>query len=78
MLDMGFIRDVRKVIARLPKKRQTLLFSATMPQEIAELSKTLLREPVRVEVTPQSSTVDAIRAAALPGGARRTKNACFR
>ena len=60
MLDMGFIHDVRKVIDRLPKQRQTLLFSATMPQEIAELSKKILINPVRVEVTPQSSTVDAI------------------
>lgn len=60
MLDMGFIHDVKKVIARLPEQRQTLLFSATMPQEIAELSKTILVNPVRVEVTPQSSTVDAI------------------
>ncbi len=60
MLDMGFIHDVRKVIARLPEKRQTLLFSATMPQEIADLSRTILKDPVRVEVTPQSSTVDAI------------------
>ena len=60
MLDMGFIHDVRKVIARLPEKRQTLLFSATMPQEIAELSRTILIDPVRVEVAPQSSTVDAI------------------
>ncbi len=60
MLDMGFIHDVRKVIARLPQKRQTLLFSATMPQEIADLSKTILIDPVRVEVTPQSSTVEAI------------------
>ena len=60
MLDMGFIHDVKKVIARLPKQRQTLLFSATMPQEIAELSKTILIDPVRVEVTPQSSTVEAI------------------
>ena len=60
MLDMGFIHDVRKVIARLPERRQTLLFSATMPQEIAELSKKILHDPVRVEVTPQSSTVDAI------------------
>ena len=60
MLDMGFIHDVKKVIARLPKQRQTLLFSATMPQEIAELSKTILVDPVRVEVTPQSSTVEAI------------------
>ena len=60
MLDMGFIHDVRKVIARLPKKRQTLLFSATMPQEIAELSQQILYKPVRAEVTPQSSTVEAI------------------
>lgn len=60
MLDMGFIHDVRKVIARLPQKRQTLLFSATMPHEITELSKTILRNPVRVEVAPQSSTVEAI------------------
>ncbi len=60
MLDMGFIHDVRKVIAKLPEKRQTLLFSATMPMEIAELSKTILIRPARVEVTPQSSTVDAI------------------
>ena len=49
---MGFIHDVRKVIARLPEKRQTLLFSATMPQEIADLSRTILKNPVRVEVTP--------------------------
>ena len=61
MLDMGFIHDVRRVIDRLPEKRQTLLFSATMPQEIAELSKKILIEPVRVEVTPQSSTVEAIQ-----------------
>ena len=60
MLDMGFIHDVRKVIDRLPQRRQTLLFSATMPQEIADLSKKILHNPVRVEVTPQSSTVDAI------------------
>lgn len=61
MLDMGFIRDVRKIISWLPQERQTLLFSATMPREIAELSQTILKDPVRVEVTPQSSTVDAIR-----------------
>jgi len=60
MLDMGFIHDVRKVIARLPSKRQTLLFSATMPQEIADLSKQILIDPIRVEVAPQSSTVEAI------------------
>ena len=60
MLDMGFIHDVRKVIARLPSDRQTLLFSATMPQEIEELSRTILRSPIRVAVTPVASTVDAI------------------
>lgn len=60
MLDMGFIHDVRKVLARLPQTRQTLLFSATMPAEIAALAKQILTDPVRVEVTPVSSTVDAI------------------
>jgi ATP-dependent RNA helicase RhlE len=60
MLDMGFIHDVRKVIAALPTERQTLLFSATVPNEIATLSASILRDPVRVAVTPVSSTVDAI------------------
>src|SRR5690606_21022529 len=54
MLDMGFIHDVRKVIAALPSKRQTLLFSATMPQDIQDLADRILVEPVRVEVTPQA------------------------
>lgn len=62
MLDMGFIHDVKKVIALLPKQKQTLLFSATMPPEIQELTKKLLRNPVKVEVTPVSSTVDLIDA----------------
>lgn len=62
MLDMGFIHDVRKVIALLPRKRQTLLFSATMPDEILALTKKILHQPVSVEVTPVSSTVDAIDA----------------
>ncbi len=60
MLDMGFIRDVNKIIEKLPSKRQTLLFSATMPQDIAELSKKLLKNPKRVEVTPESTTVERI------------------
>jgi len=60
MLDMGFIRDIKKVIAKLPKVRQTLLFSATMPNDIAELAKSLLKDPVRVEVTPQSTTLAKI------------------
>jgi ATP-dependent RNA helicase RhlE len=60
MLDMGFINDVRKIVAALPKTRQTLLFSATMPREIADLAASLLRQPVRVEVTPQATTVERI------------------
>ena len=60
MLDMGFINDMKKIIAKLPAKRQTLFFSATMPPEIAGWIQTLLVNPVRVEVTPVSSTVDRI------------------
>src|SRR5207302_4853961 len=52
MLDMGFIHDVKKIVALLPKQRQTLLFSATMPTAIARLAAGILRDPVRVEVTP--------------------------
>ena len=60
MLDMGFVHDVKKVIARLPAKKQTLFFSATMPPEIVRLVNSLLVEPVKVTVTPVSSTVDSI------------------
>ncbi len=60
MLDMGFSRDVKKILAFLPVTRQTLLFSATMPQEIVRLTKSILKNPVKVEVTPVSSTVDSI------------------
>ncbi len=60
MLDMGFIHDVRRVIEQLPEERQTLLFSATMPDAIAELSQRILRQPVRVEVTPERLTVERI------------------
>ncbi len=60
MLDMGFIHDVKKVIAKLPEKRQTLFFSATMPPEIQKLAAVLLKHPAKVEVTPPSSTVDKI------------------
>ncbi|WP_291786017.1 DEAD/DEAH box helicase [Cecembia sp.] len=61
MLDMGFIHDVKKIIALLPKKRQTLFFSATMPPEIQKLADSLLTKPAFVEVTPPSSTVDKIQ-----------------
>jgi ATP-dependent RNA helicase RhlE len=60
MLDMGFIHDVRRVVAALPKQRQTLLFSATMPKEIQELAQNILISPVHVEVTPQATTVEKI------------------
>ncbi|MEO9069715.1 MAG: DEAD/DEAH box helicase [Ginsengibacter sp.] len=60
MLDMGFIHDVRKIIALLPEKRQTLFFSATMPPEITRLSASILTNPVRVEVAPVSSTAENV------------------
>lgn len=60
MLDMGFIHDVKKIIACLPQERQTLLFSATMPSEITALAASILRDPVTVSVTPVSSTVETI------------------
>jgi ATP-dependent RNA helicase RhlE len=60
MLDMGFIHDIRRIVAKLPAKRQTLLFSATMPAEIADLANNMLRDPVRVAVTPAATTVERI------------------
>jgi len=60
MLDMGFINDIRKIVSKLPAKRQTLFFSATMPKDIAELADAMLRDPARVAVTPVASTVDRI------------------
>ncbi len=60
MLDMGFIHDIKRLLPLLPKQRQTLCFSATMPVAIATLSKSILNQPVRVEVAPASSVVDAI------------------
>jgi ATP-dependent RNA helicase RhlE len=60
MLDMGFINDIRKIVAKLPIRRQTLFFSATMPKDIAELAEQMLRDPARVAVTPAASTVERI------------------
>jgi len=68
MLDMGFIADIRKIVARLPKERQTLFFSATMPPEIASLAGEMLRNPARVSVTPPASTVDRIEQRAIHVG----------
>jgi len=61
MLDMGFIHDIKKIIALLPQKRQSLFFSATMPTNIVNLSQSILHKPVKVEVAPQSSTADTIQ-----------------
>jgi len=60
MLDMGFIRDIRKILKMLPKNRQNLLFSATMPPSISGLADSFLRDPVRVEITPEEVAVDRI------------------
>ncbi len=60
MLDMGFIHDIRKIIAKIPRKRQTLLFSATMPSSISKLANSLLNDPKTVEVTPEVVTVEKI------------------
>lgn len=61
MLDMGFIHDVKRLIAVLPRQRQSLFFSATMPPEIVKLASTILINPTKVEVTPVSSTADTIK-----------------
>jgi ATP-dependent RNA helicase RhlE len=60
MLDMGFINDIRKIVSKLPTRRQTLFFSATMPKDIAELAEAMLRDPARVAVTPVASTVERV------------------
>ncbi|MFP4187085.1 MAG: DEAD/DEAH box helicase [Acholeplasmataceae bacterium] len=60
MLDMGFIHDVKRILAHIPKKRQTMLFSATLPKEILDLSAMLLKDPVRISVVPVETTLDAI------------------
>ena len=60
MLDMGFINDIKRIMRQLPKQRQNLLFSATMPGTIVELANQLLHDPVRVEITPEAPTVEAI------------------
>lgn len=61
MLDMGFINDVKKIIAKVPEKKQTLLFSATMPTEIRKFANSILKNPVEVSVTPVSSTAETVQ-----------------
>ena len=68
MLDMGFIHDVRKVIAALPERRQSLFFSATMLPEVVRLARSILNDPVKVEANPVASTVDLVE---QPGAVRR-------
>ncbi len=60
MFDMGFLPDIKRIVAQLPPKRQSLFFSATMPDKIADLANTLLTDPIRVDITPQSTTVERI------------------
>jgi ATP-dependent RNA helicase RhlE len=61
MLDMGFIHDIRKIIAKLPHKRQSLFFSATMPQNIVDLSRKILQNPVKIEATPTATTAETVQ-----------------
>lgn len=63
MLDMGFIHDVHMIIAKLPNKRQSLFFSATMPPEIIKLANSILTQPVSIDITPEFKTVEAIKQA---------------
>jgi ATP-dependent RNA helicase RhlE len=73
MLDMGFVHDVRKIVSAMPKRRQSLLFAATMPSEVARLSGEILVDPVRIEVTPQATPVERIEQSIFhvePGGKR--------
>ncbi len=61
MLDMGFIHDIRKILNELPKERQSLFFSATMPKNIVELSSQILKSPKKISVSPVSSTSETIK-----------------
>lgn len=74
MLDMGLGHDVKRIIAKLPKVRQTMLFSATMPREISKLIDTILVKPVKIQVTPVSSTIDTIKQSVYLVGKRNKKS----
>ncbi len=75
MLDMGFIKPVRRIVSALHPRRQSALFSATMPPEVAELAESLLRDPVRVSVAPQSTTIERIEQSVelIPTGEKRAR-----
>ncbi|MEC7291820.1 MAG: DEAD/DEAH box helicase, partial [Pseudomonadota bacterium] len=80
MLDMGFIPDIEKICKLLPPRRQTLLFSATMPKEIARLAKTFQKDPIRIEVARQSKTAETIaqHVVKLPRGDDKAKRTALR
>lgn len=61
MLDMGFVNDVKKILTKVPAKKQTLFFSATMPEEIRKFSQSILKEPIEINVTPVSSTAETVK-----------------
>ena len=71
MLDMGFINDIKKIIALLPKKRQSLLFSATFSEDIRKLAKTIINHPVEISVTPRNTTVDTVEQWVYPVDKKR-------
>jgi len=71
MLDMGFLPDIKRILAALPRKRQNLLFSATFADEIRELANSLLTSPVSVQVTPRNSTVESVKQSVHPVDAGR-------
>jgi ATP-dependent RNA helicase RhlE len=74
MFDMGFIRDVRRIVAHLPRQRQSMLFSATMPAEVAHLVAEILRDPARIDISPTTVTADNIdqRVYFVPAQEKRT------
>jgi ATP-dependent RNA helicase RhlE len=74
MLDMGFIHDIKKIIALLPKKRQSLLFSATFPAEIDQLAKSFLRDPIEISVSPQNTTATTVTQKIYPVDRNRKTN----
>jgi len=74
MLDMGFINDIRKILGYLPKKRQSLMFSATFSDEIRTLAKSFLNKPVEIDVNPRNSTTQSIKQLLHPVDKRRKKN----
>lgn len=73
MLDMGFIRDVKKLVASMPKQRQSLLFSATMAADVEQLARQMLSDPIRVEVTPEAVTVDRVEQKVVHIGTKKKR-----